>query len=85
MSSNYPEGSMYGSGIYSKEVDYDMYTCDECGNTNTAGVAITDDYGDYTITCDHCGADYMYGSISEDIEADVSERMYDEWVESRLD
>jgi len=73
MSSNYPEGSMMGSGIYSTEVDYAEFECDneECGKHNDAGITATDDWGNYTIECEFCG------SIYEDSSLDSGEPDYD--------
>lgn len=68
MSSNYPDGSMMGSGIYSSEVSYDEFECEneECGKTNPAGEVATDDWGNYLIECEFCGATYQESSISQD-------------------
>lgn len=66
--SNYPEGSMRGSGIYSQEVSYDEFECEneECEKTNAAGEAATDDWGNYIIECEFCGSTYRESSVSED-------------------
>jgi aspartate carbamoyltransferase regulatory subunit len=78
MSSNYPEGSMRGSGIYSVEVSYDAFDCEneDCEKHNEAGDTATDDWGDYTIDCEFCGATYSESSLSQDKDdyyADYSE------------
>lgn len=83
MSDNYPEGSMMGSGIYSQEVSYDEFECEneECGKTNPAGETSTDDWGNYTIECEFCGSIYDESSISqdrEDYEADQADRAWKE-------
>lgn len=66
--SNYPEGSMMGSGIYSTEVSYDAFVCenDECGKENGDGETATDDWGNYTVECEFCGKTYLESSISQD-------------------
>ena len=68
MSNNYPEGSMRGSGIYSVEVSYGEFTCenDECGKDNKAGESATDDWGNYEVVCEFCGIQYLESSISQD-------------------
>jgi len=68
MSDNYPDGSMMGSGIYAKEVSYDEFECEneECLKENGAGETTTDDYGNYTIECEFCGATYRESSIADD-------------------
>jgi hypothetical protein len=68
MSSNYPEGSMRGSGIYSSDVSYDEFDCEneECEKPNEAGNTSTDDWGRYIIECEFCGATYRESSLSED-------------------
>lgn len=63
---NYPEGSMMGSGIYSKEVEYDEFICDRCEKTNEAGVVATDDWGNYIIECEFCLSTHLESSISQD-------------------
>ena len=64
---NYPEGSMMGSGIYSQEVSYDEFECDECGETNKEGEVGTDDWGRYEIECEFCGISYRESSVKEDM------------------
>jgi hypothetical protein len=68
MSSNYPDGSMMGSGIYSSEVSYDEFECEneECGKTNEAGDTSTYDWGNYTIECAFCGYTHREGSLEQD-------------------
>ena len=68
MSDNYPEGSMMGSGIYSSEVSYDAFTCEneECGKENGDGDVATDDGGNYIIEGEFCGKTYRESSLSED-------------------
>ncbi len=68
MSSNYPEGSMRGSGIYAQEVSYDEFVCEneDCGKTNEAGQTITNDWGDYSIECEVCGSLYKSSSLDQD-------------------
>lgn len=78
MSSNYPEGSMRGSGIYSVEVSYDAFDCenDECQHHNEAGETSTDDWGHYTIECGWCGMTHSESSLSEDKDSYYAD--YDE-------
>ena len=67
---------MMGSGIYSQEVEYDEFTCDECGKENPEGDTATDDWGYYTIDCEFCGTTYSESSLSQDKDdhyADYSE------------
>lgn len=68
MSSNYPEGSMRGSGIYASEVSYEEFECEseECGKTNPAGETTTDDWGNYSVECEFCGMTYRESSLSDD-------------------
>ena len=84
MSDNYPDGSMRGSGIYSQEVSYDEFDCEneECGKTNPAGETSTDDWGNYAIECEFCSATYTESSISQDREDYEADR-YDEWRDER--
>ena len=65
---NYPDGSMMGSGIYASEVSYDEFECEneECLKENGAGETPTDDWGNYTIECEFCGAIYRESSIADD-------------------
>lgn len=87
MSSNYPEGSMRGSGIYSQEVSYDEFECgnEDCGKTNPEGETATDDWGRYTIVCEFCGAEYLESSIEEDRYDATADADYDNWKDSQLD
>jgi len=86
MSDNYPEGSMRGSGIYSTEVSYEEFECEneECGKTNEAGETATDDWGNYAIECEFCGKTYRESSVSEDRDDyyadrdDDDDRYYDD-------
>lgn len=83
--SNYPEGSMRGSGIYSEEVSYDSFDCDSCGETNGDGEVSTDDWGHYVIECEFCSSTYRESSIGEDREDARADADYDAWRESQLD
>lgn len=85
MSSNYPEGSMRGSGIYSQSVSYSEFDCDECGKNNSDGDTATDDWGNYTIECEFCGHTQTESSLSEDYEDAKADADYDAWRESQLD
>ncbi|MGI9143006.1 MAG: hypothetical protein ACR2IJ_07425 [Fluviibacter sp.] len=68
MSSYYPEGGMMGSGIYSVEVEYEEFVCEDedCGKTNEEGTTATDDWGTYIIECEFCGRTYRESSLSQD-------------------
>jgi transcription elongation factor Elf1 len=66
MSSNYPNGSMMGSGIYSQEVSHDSFDCMLCGETNEHDEVATDDWGNYEINCSVCGATHKQSSLKED-------------------
>jgi hypothetical protein len=79
MSSNYPAGSMMGSGIYSVEVSYDEFTCgnEECEKVNEANVSATDDWGNYEVECEFCGVVYFRSSTAED-KRDYEEANYEE-------
>jgi hypothetical protein len=80
MSGNYPAGSMMGSGIYSVEVPYGEFTCEneECGEHNEAGESATDDYGNYEVVCEACGVQYLESSLSQD-KQDYLEANYEDW------
>lgn len=79
--SNYPEGSMRGSGIYAEEVSYDEFDCEneECGKTNEAGEATTDDWGNYAIVCEFCGITYKESSFSQDRDDYYADRDDDDY------
>jgi hypothetical protein len=79
MSSNYPEGSMRGSGIYSQEVQYDKFLCDGCDKENPEGDTATDDWGNYSIECEFCGHTQTESSISEDEYDAKADSDYDAW------
>ena len=75
--SNYPEGSMMGSGIYSQEVSYGAFDCEneDCGKHNEASEAVTDDWGNYEVECVFCGVRHFSSSVSQD-RADYYESNY---------
>jgi hypothetical protein len=79
MSSNYPAGSMMGSGIYSVEVSYDKFVCEneECGKENEANLYATDDWGNYEVECEFCGVVHFRSSTAED-KQDYLEANYEE-------
>jgi hypothetical protein len=79
MSSNYPAGSMMGSGIYAQEIPYDKFVCEEedCGKENEANLASTDDWGNYEIECEFCGEVFFRSSTSQD-EKDYWETNYED-------
>lgn len=62
------DGSMRGSGIYSQEVSYDEFDCEneECGKHNEAGETSTNDWGQYTVACEFCGSTYFESSLADD-------------------
>lgn len=66
--SNYPPGSMMGSGIYARDVSYEAFDCEneECEKHNEAGDTVTDDWGNYTVECEFCGKTYRESSLKED-------------------
>lgn len=70
---------MAGSGIDSVEVPFDKFTCedDECGYDNEAGLAMTDDYGNYEVECEFCSSVHFRSSIAED-KADWEANNYDD-------
>lgn len=83
--SNYPEGSMRGSGIYSQDVSYDAFTCDNCDKENPDGDTATDDWGRYIIECEFCSATYLESSLDEDYASAKEDADYDAWRDSQLD
>lgn len=53
--SNYPPGSMMGSGIYSEAISI-SFTCANCEKENTNVDADTDDWKDTASgDCEYCG------------------------------
>ena len=64
--SNYPEGSMMGSGIYSVEVEYEEFFCENCEKTNEEGTTSTDDWGNYIIECEFCNHTHTESSLKQD-------------------
>jgi DNA-directed RNA polymerase subunit RPC12/RpoP len=77
MSSNYPEGSMRGSGIYAEDYTGDFY-CSECDKEFELD-GQTDDYGNYAgAECPECGKDLEVElpsreELAEDYWADYRE------------
>ena len=80
MSSNYPEGSMMGSGIYEEEVEMEV-TCDHCDATYTA-LVVADDWGNIneTLECLECGKDFTFKRDRPDVEDD-----YQSWQDDNHD
>ena len=78
-------GSMRGSGIYSQDVSYDEFDCDNCGKTNPEGDTSTDDWGNYIIECEFCGSTYRESSLDEDYSSSKEDADYDAWRDSQLD
>lgn len=62
MSSNYPEGSMRGSGIYEEEFDFGSFTCEYCDQVNHDAVALVDDWGNWEVECEECFTAHASGS-----------------------
>lgn len=81
MSNYYPEGSMRGSGIYSKDVTISV-TCDECDYEWDEDFA-TDDWGnvDTDVTCPSCSGVFGFAYDMPEPEPDY-DAMY---KESRMD
>ena len=75
--SNYPEGSMMGSGIDSGEFLYGTFTCDndECLKENVDAEANYDDWGNWSVVCEFCGEQYTSGT-PEDFYDDGAD---DDW------
>lgn len=61
---------MRGSGIYSQEVSYDEFDCEneECGKHNEAGETATDDWGSYEVRCEFCECLHYESSLSDDAD-----------------
>jgi hypothetical protein len=56
--SNYPEGSMRGSGIYQQEIEATRECESEvCEGLTRQGMIIVDDFGNAVWVCDECGAE----------------------------
>ena len=55
MMSNYPEGSMRGSGIYSFERDEDFICATDGCDFDGVVTAYVDDWGTANIECPTCG------------------------------
>ena len=66
MSSNYPEGSMRGSGIDNFEFEYGHFTCKnlDCLLDNFDAIAYGDDWGYWEVTCEHCDVKHDSGNRS---------------------
>jgi hypothetical protein len=77
MSSNYPEGSMMGSGIYSSEITMELI-CDECEYVFETDVP-TNDWGsvDTWVTCPKCTEEFSVYRERTDPEPDY-DSMYKE-------
>lgn len=68
MGSNYPEGSMRGSGIYGDEFDYGTFVCDYCGKTTEDALAYVDDFNNWEVECEHCSLPHASGNLHDDKE-----------------
>jgi hypothetical protein len=80
MSSNYPEGSMRGSGIYADNYTGDFY-CYECDEDYELD-GVTDDWGNKAFaTCPKCEADLELELPDNEPDPDA---MYDAWRESQM-
>lgn len=82
MSSNYPEGSMKGSGIDSDESEVTI-ECENCLESFEV-LLYSDDWGrvEQDITCPHCGLTFTY-STDNYTESD-EDAMYDQMREENL-
>ena len=79
--SNYPEGSMRGSGIYVREVSLSV-TCSECDHTFDADLQ-TDDWGriDQDVICESCSATFNF-TWEDDSEGEID---FDSWYDALRD
>jgi hypothetical protein len=85
MSSNYPEGSMNGSGIYSQEITMEI-TCpeEECRFTGEVLMSTNDSVTAAYGKCPECEADLEESLDEEDLGKD-EDAEYDAWRESQMD
>jgi Zn finger protein HypA/HybF involved in hydrogenase expression len=83
MSSNYPEGSMKGSGIYSEEAEVTV-ECENCLEPFEV-LLYSDDWGrvEQDITCPHCGLNFTYTNDNSYSGPD-EDAMYDRMREENL-
>lgn len=82
MSSNYPEGSMRGSGIYAEEFEREM-ECPNCGEENTIDFVTNDWQTQASGSCPTKDCGYEF-DIEIDNEPDPDDA-YDAWRESQMD
>lgn len=80
MSSNYPEGSMMGSGIYSEEFE-ETKDCPECEKEVEVLFSTNDWKSRAWGDCPECGYEF---EVEIDNEPDP-DAAYDAWRDSQLD
>jgi transcription elongation factor Elf1 len=80
MSSNYPEGSMMGSGIYSEEFEEDK-DCPTCEKEVCVLFSTNDWQTQASGQCPDCGYEFEM-EISNEPDPDDA---YDAWRESQMD
>lgn len=80
MSSNYPPGSMRGSGIFSSDTDEVRFCRGECDDERD-GTLYTNDWGHTTWECSECGWEEDVEDEGEDPD-DAKDRTLDlQWEE----
>lgn len=78
--SNYPAGSMRGSGIYSDEYSSSEW-CQECEDSVTVDVQV-DDWGNVSWECPQCGEIEEYNAAeraAEDAAEAAADAARDDW------
>lgn len=78
--SNYPVGSMRGSGIYSYDVSENVW-CEECETDQDVDMDVND-WGDAEWTCPACGhvEEFNVAERAAEIAAEAAADAYrDEW------
>ena len=68
MNDYYPPGGMKGSGIDSGEFEYGSFSCVECYEDTFNAFAYYDDWGNWTVECEHCEKVHDRGNINGDRE-----------------
>lgn len=74
--SNY-DGSLLGSGVDSHAEEYGTFTCEECGHENTHAKKLTDDWGEWSVTCSECDTTYASGNEYDTDEDAETDRYFD--------
>jgi hypothetical protein len=70
-------GLLQGSGVDTHAEDYGTFDCVECGYENRNAKKITDDFGEWSVTCYECDTTYESGSIYDTNEDAETERYFD--------